>query len=369
MLASGARWSEADQAAVRTQLARITNSRLFAFAPLKRRFLEYIVAEALAGRACRIKGYTLGVEVFGRPTTFDPIADPIVRIEAGRLRDKLAAYNETDGKDDPIRIGLPKGTYAPSIELISSSGGQSARKSAHDEVLRGLEWHWHYTEASCAEAQHHFQRAIEIAPDRAGAHYWLARSYLLNAGLLADYMPMAEAGRRHAYRTIELDPRSAFAHTILGWSYLYGKPGNRDILEASKGCEMDPTSADAKVFLSLILSARGHSAEALDSAETAVRLQPNPSCLSFDALGIAHFELGTYDQAIDAYRRGVALNPSYLHCQLGLAASYGASGQTELAQAQGAAVKAAWPGIVVNPFPHYRQADRWLRAWRTAGLE
>ena len=49
--------------------------------------------------------------------TFDPVVDPIVRIEAARLRDKLREYYETDGREDPIRIDLPKGTYAPHIEF------------------------------------------------------------------------------------------------------------------------------------------------------------------------------------------------------------------------------------------------------------
>jgi TolB-like protein/tetratricopeptide (TPR) repeat protein len=57
------------------------------------------------------------LEVFDRPETFDPLVDPIVRIEAGRLRERLRDYYETQGQHDPIRIELPKGSYAPLIEL------------------------------------------------------------------------------------------------------------------------------------------------------------------------------------------------------------------------------------------------------------
>jgi TolB-like protein/Tfp pilus assembly protein PilF len=61
------------------------------------------------------------VEVFGRPADFDPAIDPIVRIEATRLRDKLRDYYSTEGRNDPVRIELPKGSYAPLIELQAAS--------------------------------------------------------------------------------------------------------------------------------------------------------------------------------------------------------------------------------------------------------
>ena len=64
-----------------------------------------------------VKGYDIALEVFDRPETFDPDVDPIVRIEAARLRDRLREYYEADGKNDPIRIDLPKGTYTPQIEF------------------------------------------------------------------------------------------------------------------------------------------------------------------------------------------------------------------------------------------------------------
>lgn len=76
-----------------------------------------IVSETLAGRGEHLKGYNVGLEVFDRPVTFDPVIDPIVRIEAARLREKLREYYENGGHADPIRIELPKGAYTPHIEF------------------------------------------------------------------------------------------------------------------------------------------------------------------------------------------------------------------------------------------------------------
>jgi adenylate cyclase len=109
--------SESDQKAVREQLDRILNSGLFLQSRRRQRFLEYIVNETLAGRGERLKGYNVALAVFDRPKTFDPAIDPIVRIEAARLREKLRQYYETEGQTDPIRIELRKGSYAPQIEF------------------------------------------------------------------------------------------------------------------------------------------------------------------------------------------------------------------------------------------------------------
>jgi adenylate cyclase len=110
-------WSESDQKAIREQLVRILKSGPFHQSPRRQRFLEYIVNETLAGRGERLKGYNVALEVFDRPNTFDSNADPIVRMEAARLRDRLREYYEADGQNDPIRIDLPKGTYMPQIEF------------------------------------------------------------------------------------------------------------------------------------------------------------------------------------------------------------------------------------------------------------
>ena len=110
-------WSESDQKAIREQLVRILNSGPFHQAQRRQRFLEYIVNESLAGRGERLKGYNVAQAVFDRAETFDPNIDPIVRIEAARVRDRLREYYDGDGQGDPIRIELPKGTYTPHIEF------------------------------------------------------------------------------------------------------------------------------------------------------------------------------------------------------------------------------------------------------------
>ena len=123
-------WSESDQKAIREQLVRILNSGPFHQSRRRQRFLDYLVNETLAGRGERLKAYNVALEVFERPETFDPITDPLVRIEAARLREKLREYYGTDGQDDLIHIDLPKGTYTPQIEFRHEGAPPVARREA-----------------------------------------------------------------------------------------------------------------------------------------------------------------------------------------------------------------------------------------------
>lgn len=102
-----------DEAAVRGQLETILQSPAFAGSPQLRSFLSYVVDQKLTGNERHIKGYTIAVEALGRATSFDPAADPIIRVEAARLRRLLDEYYEGPGADDPVLIDIPKGGYVP----------------------------------------------------------------------------------------------------------------------------------------------------------------------------------------------------------------------------------------------------------------
>ena len=98
---------------IRLQLAKICAGEEFRRSKRSLRFLSYIVEETLAGRAGRIKAYSVAISVLDRDETFDPQTDPMVRIEASQLRRRLERYYLTQGINDPVVIDLPKGGYVP----------------------------------------------------------------------------------------------------------------------------------------------------------------------------------------------------------------------------------------------------------------
>jgi len=116
-----------DAQRVRLQLDRILDSTAFADAERAKSLLRFVVERTLEGRAAEIKEAVIALEVLRRNSSFDSKSDPIVRVEAGRLRDRLGSYYEAEGDDDPVLISLPKGRYVPEF---SERRPREAPKSA-----------------------------------------------------------------------------------------------------------------------------------------------------------------------------------------------------------------------------------------------
>jgi serine/threonine-protein kinase len=115
--------------AISDQLERVLASDTFRQAARLKRFLTFVVREAMAGRADQLKEYVIGVQVFDREPGFDPRTDPIVRVQARRLRSRLAKYYEDEGAQDRLLIDLPKGRYAPLFQQREASSDR--RPPAH----------------------------------------------------------------------------------------------------------------------------------------------------------------------------------------------------------------------------------------------
>ncbi len=106
---------------IRAQVGKILSSRLFTRSERLCRFLRFCVELTLEARGEQLKEQLVGVEVFDRKGDYDPRTDPIVRVEARRLRSKLKAYYTSSGKSDGVLIDLPKGAYVPSFRTRNGS--------------------------------------------------------------------------------------------------------------------------------------------------------------------------------------------------------------------------------------------------------
>jgi adenylate cyclase len=116
-------------------LGRILASGDFDASPRSRAFLRFVVEETLEGRQQALTQAAIAVGVFGRREDFDPTVDPIVRIQAGRLRRSLERYYLLGGASDPVRIDLPRGTYIPVLRWADRPGAPAAEA----EVARTAE--------------------------------------------------------------------------------------------------------------------------------------------------------------------------------------------------------------------------------------
>jgi len=117
-----------DAAKIRAQLDRILSSKAFRQVDRLQRFLTFIVNETLASHGDNLKEFLIGVEVFGKEGSFDPRMDPIVRVQARRLRARLTRYYREEGQNDETLIELPKGGYSPIFQNIE--GGEAKHSVA-----------------------------------------------------------------------------------------------------------------------------------------------------------------------------------------------------------------------------------------------
>ena len=219
------------------------------------------------------------------------------------------------------------------IKLARSEAEQFGHEStenieAHDALLRGLECHWKYTPKFVAEARRYFTHAVELDPDYAAAHAWLARSMLHLWIMRWDSDDrQRDMAFEHAQRAVELNGRLSYAQAMLGWANLWLKRREPAITACRMAVALDPNNAEANLFLSFVLSASGLGEEALYYIEKACRLNPHSSPFYEFTLGQAHYVLEDYDKAIAAYRRGRDLNETFLPNHAFLATTYALLGR------------------------------------------
>ena len=106
---------------INNQIEKLCASEEFKTKLLLCKLLRYLVKETLEGREDKLKGFTIALDVFNKDHNFDPDQDPLVRINAGRLRRMLKMYYMGTGKDDLIKIDIPKGRYIPFFSFNDQS--------------------------------------------------------------------------------------------------------------------------------------------------------------------------------------------------------------------------------------------------------
>jgi hypothetical protein len=128
---------------VRAALERVLASPTLRGAPRLAAFLRCVVERTLDGRSAEIKSYTVAVEALDRAPSFDPQTDPIVRVEAGRLRHALGRYYAGEGRDDPIAIEFVRGSYVPTFHHrdVAPCPGMDGRASVQALLRRLADLH------------------------------------------------------------------------------------------------------------------------------------------------------------------------------------------------------------------------------------
>jgi hypothetical protein len=126
---------------IRAEVDRMVVSVVFTRSPQLGAFLRFVVESVLRGKADRIKAYTIGIEVLRRDVKFDPQIDPIVRVEATRLRRAIERYYAGPGADDSVVIDLPRGSYVPTFRRRDDVAGAAVPNATWRERIAAIP-HW-----------------------------------------------------------------------------------------------------------------------------------------------------------------------------------------------------------------------------------
>jgi tetratricopeptide (TPR) repeat protein len=357
-------------------LARVMGSQTFARPRRLRILLAHLVQRTLEGRQDSLKEIVLGMEVFARGPDFNPKSDPIVRMDARRLRARLTRYYATEGAGDQLTIVLEPGSYVPHFRPRDDGARRdsAAREHLAPEprnsfgVFRQLVRGWHHLSEASQRAlllsKQCFEAVLEQEPDYAPAWAGLAaaRSLLvmyggegasvgwpqaedaarkavaLNGALpeahtalgmiaaLRDFRPVI--AESHFRAALALDAYNVNARLCLAMMALspLGRLDEaerelRDILEVEK---LNPKALQS---LALILYLRRRFELAVEVANSSLDVQPDNG-LAYFVLGNAYDHLGLKQEALTAFRKLDALLPrvGLLRCSRAFAKIY--SGRT-----------------------------------------
>src|ERR1041385_7967296 len=235
---------------VRAELGLILSSKVFARSERMKRFLTYTVEESLLPGGSSVKEYAIALAVYDKPETFDPRMDPIVRVEASRLRAKLREYYDDEGQNDFVVISIRKRGYSAVYKkrrpsFVSDAALTVAREAlatpeenaeAQDFYLKGL-YHWNKRSAEAiAKAIECFKRAIALDSRYALAYAGLADCYASQAWL--EVNPPSSlwlAAEAAAVKSLEIDGSVAQAITTLAckqalydWNWTAAEASFRD---------------------------------------------------------------------------------------------------------------------------------------------
>src|SRR5579871_6674741 len=118
--------------ALAAEVERILESDTFRNSEALRRLLRFLTDKRLAGEADQLKEYSVGIDALGKPSTYDPRHDSTVRIQMGRLRQKLADYYRTEGLNDALIVELPKGRFKLTCEARPVTAAEVAGTQVSD---------------------------------------------------------------------------------------------------------------------------------------------------------------------------------------------------------------------------------------------
>lgn len=221
---------------------------------------------------------------------------------------------------------------------------------AYDLFLRGQSFYARSTEQDNARARALYLRAIELDPAFARAHASVALTHTedFRHGWGADPDRSIRQAVARAKQAVTLDDSIPQTLWALGYVYVSNRQNDEGAAAAERAIALDPNNADARVTLAYARVYQKRSQDAIALVRKAMRLNPRYPSQYPSILGRAYYHLGQYEQAAEALRHAVDLNPNRTPARLYLVLSYVALGRQEEASWEAGEVLANVPGFAVG---------------------
>jgi tetratricopeptide (TPR) repeat protein len=372
---------------VRAALAAVLASPEFVNAQSHQRLLKYLVEHWLAGDTQRLKEAVLAVEVFQRPAArYDPARDSIVRVEARRLRQRLARHYGASGAAARLRFALPAGQYVPQISSgAAGQAGEAAVVGDPRELAERGEFFLRLGhEEGLQKALMRFRQAAAGAPGLVQAHFGCARALSALVGMtFAPAVPTIDEAMDAAARVLELDPRhgptlalqaglkhrfdldwrsalalyerafacgqpTAFLHHQYAFSLMFRRRFDEAALELQRSRALDPLSTSVRAHEGLLALYRRDYGAA--EAHLRALLDLQPQALAISLLGYVHLQRGEAAAAFDCYRQAEAMFPQLSIGPIGIAQAQALRGQADAARATIAGLRARRGARYLPPY-------------------
>ena len=371
---------------IERELDRVAESRAFRVSRRHQRFLRHLVTQAVDGNLGALKEPVLALEVFDRSIdAFDSGRDTIVRVEARRLRRRLAKYYEDEGGSALLEFRLPVGSYVPTLHWrVGPVAGET--RAARDLVERGEHFlRQPLSRPTLEQALERFEAALREAPRYVPALVGLGRAWFnLAAGWYHEPGPASEHASEALRRALDVDPSNPDAHALLGaiaHQFDYDWPAARASFEraialapqapfvhSAFGCHLlargefdaaeqelslarrlDPQYANARMHMINLRIAQGR----LDDAEAELAGMRDIAPRSAPVEGLAAviaLVRGDAHVAVAHYVRAREYAPDHPNCHASLAAAQGMAGRVADADATIARMRARFGEHCVSPY-------------------
>jgi len=341
-----------DEAVVLRMLERILETTEFARSERLSALLRFIVTHSLENRGARLKAYTIAREVFGRDENFDPATDSVVRVEVGRLRQRLEAYYHTGGVGDELVVEIAKGRYAaafrqqePLVETGPEAGSAQSTATGIGAprkppylgvaaavlgilVVAGIVWAlWSPRQSDVplptAAPVPASPAATQVARMAAEASVDYETAELYRQAFVLIFAPTERvrllSARSMFERVSERAPDfgggyagASFTHSlavIFGSSQSPGEDLDAAVRLATEAVERDPNSSLGHAMLGMALVLRGDDEAGIRHSRLALVVQPSHA-ISHWILGVNLLLIGRPSEAIPSLREAIRLDPA-----------------------------------------------------------